>query len=231
MIYRYLRKYWRGGQTKNALLPDFDRRGAKGQERSVTHRKRGRPPKRILVEPEQIGVNVDAIIKEKLRRGAKLYYENAKARTLRDAYQLTLEHLFNRGFEKKGSLLVPVLPPMCELPTFGQFRYWYEKEHDTESAIRRKKGNRHFDLKVRPVLGDSTKMAQGPGAIYQIDATVADVYLVSSFNRSRIIGRPVVYIVEDVFCRMITGLYVGLEGPSWLGAMSAIENAASEKSA
>lgn len=135
MIYRYLRKYWRGGQTKNSLLSDFDRRGDKGQERSVTHRKRGRPPKRILVEPEQIGVNVDAIIKEKLRRGAKLYYENAKARTLRDAYQLTLEHLFNREFERKGSLLVPVLPPISELPTLGQFRYWYEKEHDMESYV------------------------------------------------------------------------------------------------
>jgi len=69
----------------------------------------------------------------------------------------------------------------------------------------------------------------GPGAKYQIDATVGDVYLVSRFNRADIIGRPVVYFVVDVFSRMVTGMYVGLEGPSWAGAMMAIANAASDK--
>lgn len=50
------------------------------------------------------------------------------------------------------------------------------------------------------------------------------MYLVSSFDRSLIIGRPIVYGVIDVYSRMITGIYVGLEGPSWLGAMMALDN-------
>uniref|UniRef100_UPI001EF29BAA hypothetical protein n=1 Tax=Acidithiobacillus ferrooxidans TaxID=920 RepID=UPI001EF29BAA len=41
----------------------------------------------------------------------------------------------------------------------------------------------------------------------------------------------VVYVVIDALSRMITGLYVGLEGPSWLGAMMALANAASDKKA
>ncbi|WP_164907503.1 hypothetical protein [Clostridium septicum] len=45
----------------------------------------------------------------------------------------------------------------------------------------------------------------GPGSLYQIDATVADVYLVSEFNRNWIIGRPVLYMVLDSFSRMIVG--------------------------
>ncbi len=69
----------------------------------------------------------------------------------------------------------------------------------------------------------------GPGAKYQIDATVGDIYLVSQFDRSDIIGRPVMYFVMDSYSRMVTGMYVGLEGPSWAGAMMAIENAASDK--
>jgi len=72
-------------------------------------------------------------------------------------------------------------------------------------------------------------MAFGPGSIYQIDATIGDIYLVSSLDRTRIIGRPVIYIVIDVFSRMITGFSVSLEGPSWLGAMQALENAAIDK--
>ena len=69
----------------------------------------------------------------------------------------------------------------------------------------------------------------GPGHRYQIDATIADVYLVSSVDNTRIIGRPVVYCVIDVFSRLICGLYIGLEGPSWLGAMMALDNVIEDK--
>ena len=62
-------------------------------------------------------------------------------------------------------------------------------------------------------------------------ALIADIYLVSRMNRHKIIGRPVLYIVIDVFSRMITGIYIGLEGPSWVGAMMALANTASEKQA
>ena len=72
-------------------------------------------------------------------------------------------------------------------------------------------------------------MAFGPGSLYQIDATIVDLYLVSSFNRTCIIGRPVLYLVVDVFSRMIVGMSVLLEGPSWVGAMLALDCAMSDK--
>ncbi len=62
-----------------------------------------------------------------------------------------------------------------------------------------------------------------------IDATIADVYLVSSFDRYRIIGRPVVYLIIDVFSRLIVGFSVSLEGPSWLGAILALDNMIADK--
>ncbi len=43
------------------------------------------------------------------------------------------------------------------------------------------------------------------------------------------IGRPVIYAVIDVYSRTITGLYVGLEGPSWLGAMMTLDNMVANK--
>ena len=69
----------------------------------------------------------------------------------------------------------------------------------------------------------------GPGSRYQIDATIGDIYLVSRLRRNQIVGRPTIYLVSDVFSRMIVGMYVGLENPSWVGAMSAIANTASDK--
>ena len=36
------------------------------------------------------------------------------------------------------------------------------------------------------------------------------------------VGRPVLYFVVDIFSRLIVGFYVGIEGPSWIGAMMAL---------
>ncbi|MDV2887992.1 transposase, partial [Alkalihalophilus pseudofirmus] len=39
----------------------------------------------------------------------------------------------------------------------------------------------------------------------------------------------VIYAILDVYSRIITGLYVGLEGPSWVGAMMALDNMVADK--
>jgi len=127
------------------------------------------------------------------------------------------------------SAIVPVLPPASELPSFAQFRYWHEKECDITQVQISRKGERRFNLRHRAVLGDSTQMAFDPGSLYQIDATIGDIYLVSSLDRNRIIGRPVIYFLIDTFSRLIAGFSVSLEGPSWLGAMLALENATLNK--
>ena len=77
-------------------------------------------------------------------------------------------------------------------------------------------------------MSNSTQEADGPGTRFQVDATIADIYLVSSFNRSLIIGRPVVYGIIDVYSRLFTGVYVGLEYP-WIGAMMALDNMITDK--
>ncbi|WP_206758340.1 MULTISPECIES: Mu transposase C-terminal domain-containing protein [Calothrix] len=228
-IYNYLRRYWQGGQMKNALLPVFDRCGAKGKERKPSNCKRGRPSKLSKAMEMPIGVNVDDEMKKCFHRGIKAFYENRQGRTLKDAFQLTLEKFFHQGYEMRNGVLVPMLPPATQLPTFAQFRYWYEKERDITQEKISREGKRRFNLRHRSVLGDSTQMAYGPGSVYQIDATIGDIYLVSSLDRNRIIGRPVIYFVIDTFSRLIVGFSVSLEGPSWLGAMLALENVATDK--
>lgn len=62
-----------------------------------------------------------------------------------------------------------------------------------------------------------------------IDATIGDLFLTSQFNRNWIIGRPIIYAIMDLFSEKIVGIYVGLEGPSWSGAMTALANCAKNK--
>ncbi|UTW70537.1 hypothetical protein KHA80_09280 [Anaerobacillus sp. HL2] len=44
-----------------------------------------------------------------------------------------------------------------------------------------------------------------------------------------IIGRPIIYVVIDVFSRLVAGIHIGLEGLSWLGAMMALANTVTDK--
>lgn len=228
-IYRYLRRYWQGGQVPNALLPPYDRCGAPGQPRLNVTRKRGRPSHLALERGQPTGVNVDQSLLALFRKGIHRFYESGKVQSLRDAYQRTLEHYFNQGYEIQDGVCIPVLPPADELPTFWQFEYWYRKDRDLTRTLVKREGQGRYNREYRPLLGDATGMAFGPGSVYQIDATVGDIYLVSALDPQRIVGRPVIYLVVDVFSRMVVGLSVTLEGPSWLGAMLALENAATDK--
>lgn len=231
-IYFELRRFLQAGMRKNALLPRYDRCGGRGKERACSDRKRGRPSAVRLSTNLGQGVNVDPDIRDKFRRGIKAFYENSKSsgkHTFVEAYQLTLQNYFHKGYRMQNGVRIPVLPPVDELPTFRQFRYWYQKERDPSRALIAREGERRFNLRRRAILGDSTQMAFGPGSIFQIDATTADLYLVSSLDRKRIVGLPTLYLCVDVFSRLITGFAALIQPPSYLAAALALENAASDK--
>ena len=104
LIYRDLRRYWRGGQTKNALLPHFDRCGGKGQEHHSGDRKRGRPSDLSKATNQAQGINADESVRQRFRRGIKLFYEKDKGRSLSQAFDLTLKKFFNVGYERQNGV-------------------------------------------------------------------------------------------------------------------------------
>jgi hypothetical protein len=226
-VYKYLRRYWQRGQNKNALLPDFCNSGGKGKRKNLGLKKIGRPRKNV--QAKGIGINVDEAIKKIFRVAISKYYDTPKENYLTKAYDLMVKEFFNEDYRFEDGVRKPVNILVEQIPSIIQFRYWHKEEQDIVKSFKARKGNKNFELKHRAVLGKSDSAPLGPGSIYQIDATVADVYLVSRSNRNWIIGRPVIYTVIDVFSRMIAGIYVGLEGPSWIGAMMALANAFCEK--
>lgn len=228
-IYGYLRRYWQGGQQRNALLPRYDRCGGRGQSRSPGAVKRGRPSLLSQISGQPRGVNITDEMQQQFRRGIRQFYENEQKTPLTQAYQRTLEAYFNEGYDYQDGVWVPLLPSSDQLPTFHQFRYWYEKERDLQHSLIAREGQRRFNHYHRAVTGSSTQMAFGPGSLFQIDATGGDIYLVSELDRQQVLGMPVIYMVIDVFSRMIVGFSVSLENPSWLGAMLALENVTLDK--
>ena len=227
-VYKYWRKFLQRGKVINALLPDYQNSGGAGKERKVV-KKLGRRRKFSHVVEIGEGINVDEKIKKIFRAAISQFYYDPKEVSLATAYNLMLEKYFSEDFIVDKGVRKSLLVPQEEKPTYKQFSYFYNKEKNIQKEVGSRKGKAAYALLRRPILGSSTNEVFGPGSRYEIDATVADVYLVSRFNRSWIIGRPIVYIVIDVFSRMIAGVYVGLEGPSWLGAMMALTNTVADK--
>ena len=136
-----------------------------------------------------------------------------------------------QAYSSALNVLTAMMPdqPFDELPTPEQFRYFYQSRYSKTQIVEKQHSAVKFAKDIRPVKSTSTAETFGPGHRYQIDATIADIYLLSEHDRSRIVGRPVVYVVVDVFSRMIVGLYVGFEGPSWVSAMIALAHIATDK--
>lgn len=208
-IQRYLYQYWAGGRTKYALLPDY-RNNGKNSNRKVDPSKKLGPPKKH--KSNNIGMNVTDQEKAHIRAIINAYYNKDIKHTMSKCYE---HYLSKYAMDEQNS---QTLKP--QYLTKRQFAY------NAAPFIneRKRQGAAKFDRNCRAIIGSSRSEARGPGDTYQIDATVADIYLVCRNNPNLLIGRPVLYFVTDVFSRMITGFSVGLSGPSWEGAMSALYN-------
>jgi len=231
-LYKYLRRYWQGGMLKSALYPTFDLCGKRKEGERVITQKQGRPHTRTIVKPEAVGLNLNEEILKKFNLGKKLFLKGGRTKkSLRKAFGEMLRKFFNEGYRLEHKVLVPIMPSPENLPSYWQFKYWLEKQKDLDlSAILiGLYGEKEYQKTYRPITGNSTREAAGPGAKYQVDAHIVDVHLVSRYDRSLLIGRPVLYFLIDVYSRMIVGMYIGLEGPSWLAAMQALANAALDK--
>lgn len=221
-LYRHLGRYWERGKTPDAFLPGFRTRGGKGKKRIGYNRTRSGEEKDFgkPIMPEDL-MNFEAAIRKYYLTGKEPDLPSVFKKLLDDSYTVTVKEADGR---ERARLL-----PQGDIPSLRQFRYWYDSRKDIKEEVTKRKGETRYELTSRAVTGKSDFGLMGPGAQYQVDATVGDIYLVSQFDRSDIIGRPVMYFVMDVFSRIVTGMYIGLEGPSWTGMMMALHNAASDK--
>lgn len=216
-VYRWLRRYWQGGKCKNALSGRFNLCGGPGKTKKLGDKKIGAPRTRT----DGVGVNTDDSI--------KAIFRVAIEKCLLNKNKYEFDYAYNQVLIAFG-VPIPCKPEhLLDVPTERQFKYFYEKEFTSIEVTRRREGEINYAKDHRPVLGTSTSEVEGPGSRYQIDATIADVYLVSAQDREKIIGRPTLYFVVDVFSRAIVGMYIGLENASWVSAMEALSNSMLDK--
>lgn len=213
-LYRLLRNFWQRGQVPNALLPVHTNKRRDGEERQVK-KKLGRP--RIHSNGEGM------IITDEI---AKLFNLVINRHLLNQH-----KHTIGYAYRRFQSIYLSKNPQIIEteMPTIWQFKYHYDTNFNTLEKLRSRTNNKIFNKDIRPLHSTVNTHILGPGSKYEIDATIADIYLLSDSDRANIVGRPIIYLVADVFSRMVTGFYIGFENPSYVTSAQAIKIAVCDK--
>jgi len=207
-LYKQLRRYWQRGQTPNALIPDAKNSGAKGGKRIAKEKKLGRPRKYT----PGIGAKIDDNIERLFRIAIDKYVLSDKGVSFPYAHR-RIKTMYENHF--------PDIPE-SEIASKWQMLHFYKREYDQVENIKKRTNKIEYNKDVKPLTSTANTQVLGPGSRYEIDATIADIYLLSDSDRRNIVGRPVIYMVIDVFSRMVAGFYVGFENPSYVAAMQAL---------
>ena len=174
---------------------------------------------RSLVEERQIPEKPQTQEQKDFTWAVDTFYYSAKKMSLRSAYDLML---LSRYTDQNGHLIE-------NHPSWHSFRhFFYEGGYHAKSrnTIARN-GLTDYQRNKRPLFGSAMDWKDKIGA-FQMDATQADIYLVSRLDKSAVIGRPNIYMAVDTATQLIAGIYVGLDAGEQ-AVINCLANAAMDK--
>lgn len=237
--------YWQSGGVPAALYPRFTLRGRKSLAEKFKEMEDAgdtavvvkRPGRRRTRKDDNgsLGCDLTAGDWQNLVKGASefLFVRRAEERgrglpwrrALRETLAKYFDDMVIKTTDETGRTMeVTKKRPSVNRPTLQQFKTAARSHRDIAQKLTALGGSRDFQTNQRPVSSDSREMAEHPGALFQIDWMLADIWLVSELDRRTPVGRPFVYFVLDTFSRIVTGVYTTFEYPSYrTGAMALLE--------
>jgi putative transposase len=212
------------GFSSASLRPDFDRCGNPGEHRPSKVGRQKPGAKTVLEKLGESEPNPQRGILDGERTKIILH-----ARALikpgiafRKVYLQLIERLYVTDYRNSPHGLLPVLPRQGTYPNSRQIRHIVETGIAKMEKVRLRTTEGHFKRNLRGLIGRMFDGVPGPGHAYAIDSTIGDLHLRSSILRACPIGRPIVYILVDIWSTAVVGFYVCLTGPSWETAKLAL---------
>lgn len=237
-----LRRFWLNGQTKDALLGGFWRCGTplendeqvlavkrKGEAdaklvffASAKGRARGNRPRHTKYVP----LVMPTALRKKVLELAKKHFLAGEHRSIRATADYVIRKLFALRTESGALLRGPdgqaLLKPLGQRPTERQVRYLLNKTLGPSETFRKRVGEADHDNNHAAATGSVFDDCLGPGDVYEIDATIIDLFVVAEADHKTIIGKPTLYLVIDRETRLIVGFHISLENPQWEEAKQAV---------
>ncbi len=147
------------------------------------------------------------------------FYFSAKKLSLRTTYDFLL---LSKYTDSNGDL-------MSEYPSWNCFRHYFYRENYHKKSVKMiaREGLSNYQRNKRPLFGSASGWKDKIG-IFQMDATQADIFLVSRIDKSTVIGRPYIYMAVDTVTQLIAGIYIGLDAGEQ-AVINCLANAAMDK--
>ncbi|KAK6025212.1 hypothetical protein OSTOST_08897 [Ostertagia ostertagi] len=223
-----LRNWWQGGQTIDALVGNYKLCGA---TKGTWNRGRKRAAKGELAEVGPSALNPYQLSdqdRQYMREVIETYYfHEKKARTL----TATLQHLHETHYTYVDGNGIECLRSSRECPSYRQLDYFLKQNYPLSTRLTRRKGEKRFAQEDRSTEGSIQLECHGAGHLYEFDATIVDVSLVSTKDRRNIVGKPTLYLIIDRHSRLIVGWYLGFEAACYSAAMQALLSIGEDKKA
>jgi hypothetical protein len=222
--------WFQGGQTPDALLTNYKSSGKPKPEESEEKR----PPKKPKrVDPDFVGPPSPFAPS----RGSS-YKTTHRSRPFallgarREAVRTKLRELYEAGVERTTVYRCVIealfrdsagewLPEWC-IPSHKQIRYLWNEVTGFRERLVQQHGRASVENNQKPLTGSVLQHAVGAGYVYEIDSTIADIWICSRDDRFTIIGKATCYFVVCRWSRAIVGFHLTLDKPSWAGAKEAL---------
>lgn len=237
-----LRRYWLGGQTTNALLGNFyrcgqiepttalahviEKRGTRGKSLAIFAPTgkvaRGRKPK----NGEHQAFVISKMHRTEILHTASKHYLEDESKSVRGATIAVLKVLYSYR-DSDNNIIIdeagrPLIRPPGQRPSIEQVRRILGKALSLSSKTKARTSAAEFNNNHAASTGSVKDDCIGPGDVYEIDATFVDLFIVATADRKTIIGKLTLYLIIDRYSRLIVGLHISLENPSWAEAKLAI---------
>lgn len=220
-LWRIIRRYLQGGFDVTQLA---DKRN--NVQNSSYRKYRDKPGRKT-----ESGIPTGLIVSDEVStqfEEALRYYKSGRAMTFEAAYDYLCQQHYMR-IESHENSAVQVLCAASERPTFRQFYYYCTKHITAEDKDAIKTSKREQRNDKRLLFSDNLYGVMGPCDCFEMDEVEVDISLLSEMNPNKVIGRPVVYVMLDVYTRMIMAVSIGLDNNCILAFSNCMLNLADNK--
>ena len=155
-------------------------------------------------------------------------YKKGRYMTYEKAYLWMLNKYYSYQEHTNDGIILHLLA-VSERPTFDQFYYFSRKTLSAKERDIIKTSPMEVRNNNRLLLSDVMHDVMGPCDRVQMDECEIDVSLISELKGNQCIGRPIVYLMIDVFTRMILAVGISFDNNSVLGMTNCLLNLADDK--
>ena len=212
-----VKSYLMSGLDPYSLLP---KAGKKSKGKMNYEKKTGRPPM------FEAGMPLTNELREIFDDCCK-HYLSGREKSYSTTYDWMLTKYFTvrvKMQSENGVIIRQKLLPIDQRPTQNQMETYIRKNTSTKERSICKTSKREYRNSERMLRADNLCNVQGPGDLFEMDEVEMDVSIVSEADQTKVIGRPIVHAMLDVYSRMIAAVSVSLENNSVLGFTNCLLN-------